>query len=92
MLRSRPRAPPSPPTPDWHGTPRELGELSIVRKNRRQARAVIMTHQLGWEVRLPIGAQSEVVKTQVCRTPEEVLTTGEDGRKQWSRRDGDDVT
>ena len=36
-------------------------------------------HQLGWEVRLLIGSQVEVVQTQVCRDQEEVLTTGE----QW---------
>jgi hypothetical protein len=64
---------------DWHGTPVELGELFVVYKNRRAARAVIVTHQLGWEVRLIVGSQSEVAQTQVCRTQEEVLATGE----QW---------
>jgi hypothetical protein len=65
--------------PDWHGTPKELGELFILHKNRRKAKAVIFTHQLGWEVRLVIGAQLEAVQTQACRTQEEVLSTGE----QW---------
>jgi hypothetical protein len=65
--------------PYWIGTPITLGELFILHKNRREARAVLFTHQLGWEVRLVVGAQSEVVQTQVCRTQEEVLATGE----QW---------
>ncbi len=65
--------------PEWHGTPRELGDLFIVRKNRREARATLFTHQLGWELGLLIGAQLEIVQTQVCRTQEEVFTTGE----QW---------
>jgi hypothetical protein len=65
--------------PDWHGTSRELGDLFVLHKNRREARAVIVTHQLGWEVRLLVGAQLEVVQTQVCRTQEDVLSTGE----QW---------
>jgi hypothetical protein len=65
--------------PDWHGTPREMGDLFVLHKNRREARAVIVTHQLGWEVRLLIVAQLEVVQTQVCRTQEDVLSTGE----QW---------
>ena len=39
------------------------------------------THQLGWEIRLLIGSQLEVVQTQVCRDQEEVLTTGE----QWKQ-------
>ena len=65
--------------PDWHGTPREVGELFVLHKNRRTAKAIIVTHQLGWEVRLLIGAQAEVVQTQVCRTQDEVSATGE----QW---------
>jgi hypothetical protein len=65
--------------PDWHGTPRELGDLFVLHKDRREARAQLLTHQLGWEVRLLIGAQVELVQSQVCRTQEEVLSTGE----QW---------
>ena len=65
---------------NWHGTPIALGELFILHKNRREAKAIIFTHQLGWEVRLMIGAQAEVVQTQVCRTQEEVFATGE----QWT--------
>jgi hypothetical protein len=73
----------------WHGTPIALGELFVLHKNRREAKAVLFTHQLGWEVRLLVGAQPEVVQTQVCRTQEEVLTTAEDWRtalteKGWS--------
>ena len=64
---------------DWHGTPRELGELFILHKDRREARAVLVTHQLGWEVQLLVGTQLEVVQTQVCRSQDEVFTTGE----QW---------
>ena len=63
--------------PHWHGTPIELGDLFRLQKNRREARAALFTHQLGWEVRLLVGSQLEVVQTQVCRDQEEVLTTGE---------------
>ena len=63
--------------PDWHGTPIEVGDLFRLQKNRREARAVLFTHQLGWEVRLHVGSQREVVQTQVCRDQEEVLTAGE---------------
>ena len=74
--------------PHWHGTPVALGELFILHKNRRVAKAVIFTHLLGWEVRLMIGAQLEVVQTLVCRTQEEVFVTGEQwkaamGEKGW---------
>jgi hypothetical protein len=73
---------------NWHGTPIQLGELFILHKNRREAKAVIFTHSLGWEVRLMIGVQAEVVQTQVCRTQEAVFTTGEEwkiamGEKGW---------
>ena len=65
--------------PNWHGTPIALGDLFDLHKDRRKAKAMLFTHQLGWEVRLIIGAQTEIVQTQVCRTEEEVLSTGE----QW---------
>jgi hypothetical protein len=64
----------------WYGEPKELGDLFRLTKNRRQARAVLMTHQLGWEVRLLVGRQAETVRTQVCRSQEEVLSTGEKWR------------
>jgi hypothetical protein len=64
---------------DWHGTPLELGDLFLLHKDRREARAVLVTHQLGWEVRLLVGKQLEAVQTQVCRSQEEVFVTGE----QW---------
>ena len=62
--------------PHWHGTPIELGDLFRLQKNRREARAALFTHQLGWEVRLLVGSQLEVVQTQVCRDQEEVLSDG----------------
>ena len=63
----------------WNGTPREIGDLFRLQKNRRDARAVIFSHQFGWEVRLLVGSQEELVSSQVCRTQEEVLNAGE----QW---------
>ena len=41
----------------------------------------MFTHQLGWEVRLLIGSQLEVVQTRIRRDQQEVLTTG----AQWKR-------
>jgi hypothetical protein len=65
--------------PHWNGTPKELGDLYRLQKNRRTARAVLFTHRLGFEVRLLVGSQLEAVQTQACRSQEEVLGTGE----QW---------
>ena len=68
------------PTPvAWNSTPKELGDLFILHKNRRTARAVICTSQWGWEMQLLVGSQLEVVQTQVCRSQDEVFDTGE----QW---------
>jgi hypothetical protein len=74
--------------PHWHGTQVALGEQFILHKNLREAKAVLFTHLLGWEVRLIVGAQLEVVQTQVCRTQEELFTTVEQwkaamGEKGW---------
>ena len=65
--------------PDWHGMPIELGDLFLLQKNRRAARAALFTHQLGLEVRLLVGSQLEIVQTQVCRDQQEVLAT----RERW---------
>ena len=92
MLPSALHAPPSPPAPNWHGTPLELGDLFRLTKNRREARAALFTHQLGWEVRLIIGSQSEVVLTQVCRGQEEALTTGEQWRAGEVEKGWEDVS
>ena len=65
----------------WNGTPKEIGDLFRVTKNRRKARAVIFSHQFGWELRLEVG---ELFRTQVCRSPEEIprhagILEGRDG-------------
>ena len=59
----------------WNGTPREIGDLFRLHKNRREARAVIFSHMFGWEVRLLVGSKLEIVQTQVCH-PERVLEHG----------------
>ena len=72
---------------DWHGTPHEMGELFVLHKNRREAKAVLLTHQLGWEVRLMIGTQLEVVQTKVCRTQEQVFDVGEEWKKGQRKKE-----
>jgi len=62
---------------DWHGSPIELGELFIKRKNGREATCKRRSHQFGWELLLVVGRRLEVVQSQVCRTQDDVLTTGE---------------
>jgi len=64
---------------DWHGFPIELGDLFVLIKNKRKARCLLLSHQFGWEVRLLVGSQLDIVQSQVCRSQDEVLTTGE----QW---------
>ena len=74
----------------WNGEPREIGDLFRVTKNRRNARAVIFSHQFGWEVRLLVGSQEELVSSQVCRTQEEVLSTASNGKQRCTRKVGAD--
>jgi hypothetical protein len=64
---------------DWQRSPIDLGELFIVKKNGCEAICKLRSHQFGWELLLFVGAQTEVVQTRVCRSQDEVLTTGE----QW---------
>jgi hypothetical protein len=49
--------------PDWYGSPVELGELFVLTKNKRKARCVLQSHQFGWEVRLFVGNQTEIVQS-----------------------------
>ena len=65
--------------PDWRGSPLHLGELFLVRKNNVEARCLLRSHQFGWETCLQIGISREFVQTKVCRSQNDVVTTGE----QW---------
>jgi hypothetical protein len=64
---------------DWHGSPVELGDLFILKKNGREATCKLRSHQFGWELLLFVGRQLEVTQSKVCRSQDEVLSTGE----QW---------
>jgi len=64
--------------PDWYGSPVHLGELFMVRKNQVEARCVLRSHQFGWEVCLQVGLNRDFLQTKVCRTQDEVFTTGEE--------------
>lgn len=59
----------------WHGESRELGDWFVLRKGARTARCAIVTHHFGWELRLLAG--DELLQSQVCRTQEDVFTTGD---------------
>jgi hypothetical protein len=64
---------------NWSGSPVDLGDLFILKKNGRESTCKLRSHQFGWELLLFVGQQLEVVQSQVCRSQDEVLTTGE----QW---------
>ena len=48
----------------------------MLRKGDKVARCSLVTHPLGWELRL---ITTDLLRSQVCRSAEEILTTGE----QW---------
>jgi len=60
----------------WDGHPIDLGDAWIIRKGDHVARCTLVTHQLGWELRL---ITTDLLRSPVCRSSEEVLSTGE----QW---------
>ena len=67
----------------------------MLRKGDKVARCSLLTHQLGWELRL---ITTDLLRSQVCRSPEEVLTTHEPWKvamqdkglcfRFWSRTSG----
>src|SRR4051812_4069181 len=66
--------------PNWDGSPVDAGELFVMRKGRREATCKLVTHQFGWEVRLILAPPGDVMLRKVCRSQDDVLTTGE----QWN--------
>jgi hypothetical protein len=53
----------------WTGQPAELETVWILSKRGRAARLVLLTHQLGWELRIDSG---DLLLTQVCRSDREI--------------------
>jgi len=64
----------TPQRPDWAGHPVELGAAWTLRKGDKVAQRVLVSHQLGWELRL---MTSDSLWSQVCRSSDEVLETHE---------------
>ncbi len=64
--------------PNCYGTPVNLGELFILKTSGREATCHLRSHLFGWELQLINGADG-IVQTPVCRSQDEVLSTGE----QW---------
>ena len=54
--------------------PPELGDAWTLRKGEKVARCTLVTHPLGWELRL---MTSDLLRSQVCRSSEEMLDTQE---------------
>ena len=50
----------------------ELGDAWVMRKGEKVARCSLVSHPLGWELRL---ITSDLLRSQVCRSSEEVLDT-----------------
>ncbi len=65
--------------PGWNGAPAAVGELFRLHRVRcgQPVAAVcqLVTHQLGWELRLEIAGS--VQRSEVCRTHDAVLDTSE---------------
>jgi hypothetical protein len=57
-----PRMNTTPQRENWNGHPVELGDAWTLRKGTKVARCVLVSHQLGWELRLMVGE----LRSQVC--------------------------
>src|SRR4051812_45346586 len=76
---------------DWYGEPKSLGDTFRLHKQKcgQQLEAVcrLMTHALGWELRLEIAGSLQM--SQVCLTQDEVLDRSDAWKaemidKSWS--------
>lgn len=67
----------TPQREHWDGHPVELGDAWIMRKGEKVVRCLLVTHPFGWELRL---MTPHLLRSQVCRSSEEVLHTQEEWR------------
>lgn len=61
----------------WNDVPVDQGELFILKKGVKRAVCKLVSHPFGWELRLYVGSPENIIQTQVCRTEEDVFSTGE---------------
>jgi hypothetical protein len=65
--------------------PVELGDAWTLRKGGKVARCILVTHPLGWELRL---MTTDLLRSQVCRSSDEILNTHAQWKPRCSRRAG----
>lgn len=68
-----------PPRAEWEGQPVVVGDAFRLHRDRcgqpLEAACRLVTHQLGWELRLEIAGSVQLA--QVCPTRDEVLATSD---------------
>ena len=64
----------TPQRENWEGHPVDLGDAWVLCKGNKVARCSLVSHPLGWALRL---ITTDLVRSQVCRSSEEVLNTHE---------------
>ena len=75
---------PTPRREHWEGHPVELGDAWVMRKGDRVARCILVTHPLGWELRL---MTPDLLRSQVCRSSDEILKTLEEWKAAMVGKD-----
>ena len=60
---------PTPQREFWNGQPAQLETLWTLTKGRKVAQLLLLTHQLGWELRIESG---DLLMTQVCKSDREI--------------------
>jgi hypothetical protein len=66
---------PTPQREYWIDEQADLGDAWTLRKGDKVARCVLWSHLFGWKLKLTIA--DEFIRTQVCRSSEEILNTHE---------------
>jgi hypothetical protein len=71
--------------PDWYGAPVRLSMVGTLTKGPRTIQCVLYSHQFGWELR--IAYVNTLVRSQVCRSEDDVLATQEQWRGAMQTKD-----
>jgi hypothetical protein len=62
---------------DWTGVARVLGEMWTVTKDGRQITCRLVSHPLGWELRLELSPNQTLLESKTCKVELDVFDTAD---------------
>jgi hypothetical protein len=71
---------------DWTGEARALGDMWTLAKDGRQITCRLVSHPLGWELRLTLTPGDMLLESKTCKVEREVFDTSDAWRERASAK------